>query len=215
MSWTYNWGMGASFSSSMNYFWHIRTAAELSSLGSITPGATVLGFNEPDQDGMSASEAVSYYQNQITPLRKSGAIGSLGTPGITNGASGLPWLESFMAQCSDCEIDFLQVHFYGPDLSMFQSQMEAIHAALPSYPISITEIGCTNWNAATNPSAGEISTFMTEAIAWMESTSWITSYAFFGAMPITDTSLGVANEMLNGRTAGSSLTSLGQQYIAA
>lgn len=198
----------------MQYLWQIRTAAELAQLGSMPKGATLLGFNEPDQNGMSAGQAAAYYKNQVTPLRQSGAIGALASPGITNGASGLPWLQDFMSQCSNCAIDFLQVHWYGPDFAMLQSQLEAVHAAFPSYQIAITEIGCTNWNPATNPSAAQISAFMTQAEAWLESTSWIKSYAFFGAMPITDTSLGVANEMLNGRTAGSSLTSLGQQYVA-
>lgn len=177
-------------------------------------GSTAFGFNEPDQSGLSAAEAASLYLSQVTPLRESGAIGSLGTPPITNGGSGLPWLVEFMDACSACKIDFVAVHWYGPDMDLLESQMETIHAAVPDLSVWITEVGCTDWNVATNPSAADIATFLSAASAWFEATSWIARWAWFAAMPITDTSLGVANELLLGATAGSSISSLGSQYIA-
>ena len=192
----------------------IKSRADLGAASSLPHGSKVLGYNEPEQNGISAADAAADYKSTLTPLIQSGAFSSLASPAITNGGDGLPWLESFMAACSDCGITELAVHFYGPTFAMFQSQMEAVHAAFPSYQIIITEIGCTNWNAATNPSASDVAAFNAQAIAWLESTSWVSKYAFFGAMPITDASLGSAVELLNGRTAGSSLTSLGQSYVA-
>lgn len=206
--------MGGSFSTSMQYVWETRTAAELGALGSVTPGATLLGFNEPDQEGMSAGEAIGHYKSQITPLRQSGKIGYLLSPGITNGGGGLPWLQQFMAGCSDCAIDAIAVHWYGPDISMLQSQMAAIHAAFPTYPVWVTEVGCTNWNPATNPSPAQVSQFMTDAISFFESTPWIAKYSFFGSSQITDPALGAANSQTTGKSAGSGLTDLGKKYMS-
>ncbi|CCG81975.1 Putative uncharacterized protein [Taphrina deformans PYCC 5710] len=214
LSWVYNWGASSSFSNSLQFVPMIKTLGDVGQLASVPKGATVLGFNEPDQDGISAGAAAAAYKASFTPLRKSGAIGTLLSPGITNGGAGLPWLQSFMSQCADCEIDALAVHFYGPTMAMFQSQMAAIHAAFPDKQLWITEIGCTNWNTATNPSPAEVSQFMSDAIAWLESTSYVSKYSFFGAMPINDQSLGVANEMMNGAAAGSSLTDLGRKYMS-
>lgn len=213
-SWIYNWGTSASFASSMQYMPMIKSASDVGALSSLPAGATVLGFNEPEMQGLSASEAASLYRNQITPLRKSGAIGKLISPAVTNGGNGLPWLQEFMNDCSDCEIDALAVHWYGPTMAMLESQMAAIHAAFPSMKLLVTEVACTNWNPATNPSAAQVDQFMTDASAWFESTDYIQSYAFFAAMPITDASLGTANSMLSGASAGSSLTALGSKYVS-
>lgn len=214
LSWVYNWNMEPSFSSDMQFVHQIKDTAALSSLASLSAGAIVFGFNEPDQSGLSAAEAASLYLSQVTPLKTSGLITQLGSPPVTNGGSGLPWLTEFMAACSECEIDFIAQHWYGPDSDMLESQLEAIHSAFPSLPLWVTEVGCTNWDAATNPSAEEISAFMSEAVAWFEATSWVAKWAWFGALPITDVSLGVANELLLGSTAGSSISALGSQYIA-
>lgn len=214
-SWYYNWGKSSSFSSALQFVPMIKTLGDVSSAASLPAGSTVLGFNEPDQEGISAADAAAAYKASLTPLRKSGQISTLLSPGITNGGAGLPWLQTFMGLCEDCLVDALAVHYYGPTLSMFQSQMAAIHAAFPNKQLWITEIGCTNWNPATNPSAAEVSQFMSDAITWLESTSYVAKYSFFGAMPISDPSLGSANQMLNGASAGSSLTALGQKYISA
>ena len=206
--------MGPSFQSKMEYVYEVRTEGELGALGAVPHGASVLGFNEPDQCGMSAGTAADHFYAALTPLRKSGAIGTLLSPGITNGAGGLPWLKDFMGRCSGCAIDALAVHFYGPDMAMLTSQLGAIHAAFPNMPIWVTEVGCTNWNPATNPSPDQVQQFMKDAIAWFESTPWIARYSFFGSGYITDPALGNANSQLTGAGAGSQLTPLGKIYVS-
>ncbi len=198
----------------MQYVYQQRTADSIGSLaGTVAQGATVLGFNEPDQASqaaMSPAQAAALYKQYLTPLRKSGKIAALSSPGTTNGGSGLPWLQEFMGMCTDCNIDFLQVHWYGPNIDMFKSQLGAVHAAFPNLQLWITEIGCTNWNPATNPSPSDVSKFMSEATSFLDSTPYVSKYAFFGAMPINDPALGSANQLMS----GGSLTALGQKYVS-
>jgi hypothetical protein len=186
----------------------------LGNVAKLPTGSTLIGFNEPDgtnQATMSASQAAAYYKSNFTPLRKTGQIAYLGTPSITNGASGITWLTAFMAACSDCEIDFVSAHWYGPSLSLLQSQMTAIHTAF-NLPVWITEMACTEWNAGSNPSNSDISSFMSSAMSWMESQDWIAKYAWFGAMVITDSALGAGNMLVT--SDGSALSSLGKQYLS-
>lgn len=86
----------------------------------------VLGFNEPNgntADGGSDIEpkdAATAWVANFEPLGKMGI--KLGLPAMTGGYDGLPWLEQFLANCSDiistgdntknCTWDFLPVHWY-------------------------------------------------------------------------------------------------------
>ncbi len=36
----------------------------------------------------------------------------LGSPAVTNGPKGLPYLESFLAACTGCNIHFIALHWY-------------------------------------------------------------------------------------------------------
>lgn len=180
----------------------------------VPQGSTVIGFNEPDgtsQATMSAAQAAALYLSDFTPLRKTGQISYLGTPSITNGASGIVWLTEFMTACADCEIDFVSAHWYGPDLALFQSQMTAIYTAF-NLPVWVTEMACTDWVVASNPTASEVSAFMTSSVQWMESQSWIEKYAWFGALIITDDTLGADNMLIS--SDGTALSSLGQLYLS-
>lgn len=185
----------------------------MDNVSKIPTGSTLIGFNEPDgsnQAMMTAAQAAAYYKASFTPLRKTGQIASLGTPSITNGASGITWLTEFMAACSDCEIDFVSAHWYGPSMTLLESQMTAIHTAF-GLPVWITEMACTEWSASSNPSSDEIATFLGEAMTWMDAQTWIARYAWFGAMSITDTALGTGNMLVT--SDGTTLSALGKQYL--
>ncbi|CCG82454.2 Uncharacterized serine-rich protein C13G6.10c [Taphrina deformans PYCC 5710] len=216
LGWYFNWGTSATSGLSGTFIYQQWGSDNLANVAKLPTGSTLIGFNEPDGTGqatMSASQAAAYYKSNFTPLRKTGQIAYLGTPSITNGggAAGITWLTAFMAACSDCEIDFVSAHWYGPSMSLLQSQMTALHTAF-GLPVWITEMACTEWNAANNPSASEISSFMTSAMSWMESQDWIAKYAWFGAMTISDASLGSANSLVT--SDGSALSSLGKQYLS-
>lgn len=173
----------------------------------------LLGPNEPDHMGVSPGAVAAAYKSTLTPARQSGKIKFLTGPAVTNSQSGLSWLKEFMAACADCQIDAIQTHWYGPDMALFYSQLGEIHAAFPNLPVWILEIGFTNWNVATNPSAGQVAAMQKEALGWLESTSWIGKYSFFMAGQIDDENLGSVNALLTGRTAGSKLSSFGASYV--
>lgn len=87
----------------------------------------VLTFNEPDQ-AVSGGSAVDpkfgaqVWVNNIVPLQDMGV--KVGLPAATGGWGGLPWLQQFLANCSDiisegtsttknCTYDFVPLHWYG------------------------------------------------------------------------------------------------------
>lgn len=214
LDWYFNWGQTATSGLSLTFVHQQWGSDNLGDLANVPQGSTVLGFNEPDgttQATMSAAQAAALYLSDFTPLRKTGQIAYLGTPSITNGASGITWLTEFMSACADCEIDFVSAHWYGPDLALFQSQISTIHTTF-NLPVWVTEMACTNWVAATNPTASEISAFMTSSIQWMEDQSWLEKYAWFGALEITDTTLGADNMLIT--SDGTALSSLGELYLS-
>ena len=65
---------------------------------------------------MSAEIAADAWKQWMEPQRKLKAKMHLGSPAVTNGQHGLPWLESFMIQCDGCQIDFINIHWYVPTL---------------------------------------------------------------------------------------------------
>lgn len=215
-SWYFNWGTTATSGlSGMTFIYQQWGSDNIDNLAKIPTGSTVLGFNEPDGTGqasMSAAAAAALYQSNFTPLRKTGQIAYLGTPSITNGASGITWLTEFMSLCSDCEIDFVSAHWYGPTIDLLESQMTTLHTTF-SKPVWITEMACTEWVAASNPSSSAIASFMSSAMSWMESQSWIEKYAWFGALQITDTALGAGNMLIT--SDGTALSALGKEYLSS
>lgn len=70
--------------------------------------------NEPDNAGqadLTPSNAAAVYKKYMQPFKGDAA---LGTPAVTNGGSpaGLTYLEAFLAQCTGCTFDFINVHYY-------------------------------------------------------------------------------------------------------
>lgn len=214
LDWYFNWGESPTSGLSMSFIHQQWGSADLDDLANVATGSTVIGFNEPDgttQATMSAASAAALYLSDFTPLRKTGQIAYLGTPSITNGASGIIWLTEFMTACAECQIDFVSAHWYGSTLALFQSQMTALNTVF-NLPVWVTEMACTNWSAGSNPSDAEISAFMTSSVQWIESQSWLERYAWFGALQITDTSLGAGNMLIT--SDGTALSALGQQYLS-
>jgi hypothetical protein len=115
----------------------------------IDAGADALfSFNEPDAcyDGsacMTVAQSVVGYQQYMQPF--AGQV-KLGAPAIT--ASGLydGYLSQFMGNCTTCQIDFINLHWYANvyAFSYLQSHIETAHKMFPGYPIYVTEIGNDN-----------------------------------------------------------------------
>ncbi|KAF7292850.1 Glyco-hydro-cc domain-containing protein [Mycena indigotica] len=163
---------------------------------------TILAFNEPDmasQSNLAVGEAAELWQQYIQPLKKDGV--RLGSPAISSAPSGLQWLQAFLQVCSGCTVDFIAVHWYGEGASNFIQYLQSVHAQFPNKPIRVTEF------AATSSRATDVSTFMNDALTYLDSQSWIEGYSWFAfarAVPPLQTNL------LDG---GGSLNALGLHYM--
>lgn len=216
LSWFYNWNADAwgLSSSSLTFIPTIRTAADVDSVSSIADGSTLFTFNEPDNAGQAAmdvSTAVSLFKSNITPYKGS-KISYLGSPSVTNGDTGLPWLSEFMSECSDCGVDFINIHWYGVDIDSFKSYVEEVHSTYPSMNIWITELACTNWDTSDLPSAEEVDSFFSAALSFLDSCDYVEKYAWYGVEVDMPANVGSNNLLIS--DANGDLTELGKEYVA-
>jgi hypothetical protein len=169
-----------------------------------------LGFNEPDyadQANMSPQDASLYYHTYIVPLRNSGKIYKLGSPGITN--NGWTWLDNFMTLCSDCSIDFIAYHWYGNDFQHFKNVY--INATRYNLPIWLTEWAPTNWNIDNPLSDVQINTLFNEILEYLDEEPLVERYAYFSTGPLTNWGITKSTHLLNDDYT---LTALGKIYVA-
>ncbi|KAJ2890722.1 glycosyl hydrolase catalytic core-domain-containing protein [Zalerion maritima] len=108
------------------------------------------------------------------------------------------WLKAFINTCGDdCPLDFVVTHFYSYSsdcpVSDLTDYIDLMHAAIPDYPIWVTEIGAPNCDDAS------ASQFIADALAYMDSSSVIGGYSYFYAD-------GVLSD-------GSSMSTLGTTYV--
>jgi len=183
ISWVYNWELwrpGSFPTTKFSYVAMQRTASGIGNLPAYFPGngaSVLLGFNEPDissQANMSPDTAVGYWPTFNSISQQYGL--RIGSPGISNGGNGLPWLQEFMTKCVGCKIDFIHCHWYGPNFNHFKAQIESVHAAFPNLPIWVTEFALQG-----SPTASQQAAFMTEAMAYLDSASFVERYSWFGA----------------------------------
>jgi hypothetical protein len=136
---------------------------------------TILTFNEPDfdqQSNINASFAAELWMQYIEPLKASGV--RLGGPAISSGGSGLPWLQDFMAACSQCTIDFLPFHWYGDGTGGFTDYLYSLHANYPNQTLWVTEF------AETAPNDTVVLDFMNQTVTMLDGLDWVERYAWFG-----------------------------------
>ena len=97
----------------------------------IDQGAThVFSFNEPDQpkgkkggSGLLVDTAIPLFQARQKALKASKPKVKFATPSVCSGGGpdgadktiGLGWLKDFLSKCNDCQIDILNIHWYGDD----------------------------------------------------------------------------------------------------
>jgi len=171
----------------------------------------MLFLNEPDLNGVSPSEAARLYKSVFNPLKSLGK--RLGGPSVASNDAGTNWQASFVQQCSGCNIDFMQVHWYGSDPQAFKNYVSSFYNRFKK-PIWVTEIGCATYGGGSCGDA-QISRLMREATSWMNQQSYIERYSWFAAMQTStipnDGQLPRGNALLG--SGGRSRTSLGDQYI--
>ncbi|KAG9571140.1 glycoside hydrolase family 128 protein, partial [Aureobasidium melanogenum] len=217
VSWAYNWYQvaGSGFNPALEYvpmLW--SNASDLTSSwtanaqAAINAGSThLLGFNEPDLclagAGSSCIEmqsAVKAWKQYMQPFAGKALLGS---PAVTNGGSpmGLTWLSNFMGNCTGCQIDFINIHWYSnkyAGANYFKQQVEAAHAMSGGRPVWITEFGL---DSSVSYTQAELTSFLEEVIEWMDETDYVQRYAYF-----MDTTGALMN------SDGSAMSDLGSMY---
>lgn len=222
VTWYFNWSPTPSINmpKSMEFIANQWGRGGIANLESTLRGSPkLIGFNEPDSHGQSEiaiTDAISLYKQYLTPLRKKGTISQLGSPAVTNSqipGQGLDYLRQFMSGCTDCNIDFVVVHWYASSFDDFKIHVTNAHIDT-GLPVNVAEFAYTSWNAANEPKEAEVLKFMTSAIAWLDAQPFVMQYAWFGSMPINDIAypaLGSANSLINAATT--TVTTLGATYI--
>ena len=132
-------------------------------------------INEPDiadQANMSVDQAVKIWKEVCWPQKV--ALGlKIGAPAISNGASGLPWLQEFISKVQASNPpDFYPIHWYGSSSADFQSHVEKVHTAI-NKPIWVTEF------ASQQTSTADQKTFLTAAMKFLDGAAYVERYSWF------------------------------------
>jgi hypothetical protein len=158
----------------------------------IDNGSTALmSFNEPDfcisgSACMNVSTAVSYHQQYMQPFAGKALIGA---PAITNSGGtdanpmGLQYLQYFLGNCTGCDIDFINLHWYSnkyAGASYFESHINSARAIAGGRPIWITEFGLDNEFSYTD---AELQAFLQKVMPWLDQQPDVARYAYFMDAP--------------------------------
>ncbi|KAK0206234.1 glycosyl hydrolase catalytic core-domain-containing protein [Desarmillaria ectypa] len=158
------------------------TATFSKNIGSYTTPTYVLAFNEPNEAGqsnMTPDHAVQLWWQYIEPQKANGH--KLVAPAVSSSPAGFTWTQEFFSKCVGCTIDAIATHYYDVSASDFIAYQNKFHDTF-GLPILVTEYACQNFNNGPQCTSDEIWSFMTTTTAWMDSTDWIISYMWFGAM---------------------------------
>lgn len=150
---------------------------------------SILSFNEPDScytgsACMTVAASVAAYLKYIQPYASSNPALSLGAPAVTNsGATGasLTYLSYFLGNCTGCSIDFVPIHWYSNPYAFdyFQTYVQQAYVASGNRTLWITEFGMDS----TSYDDALVQSFMTTALSWLDSLSYVRRYAWFGDYP--------------------------------
>ncbi|KAF2655701.1 glycoside hydrolase family 128 protein [Lophiostoma macrostomum CBS 122681] len=219
VAWKYNWGsntgdsdhdyefvpmlFNSDPSATSHWFDDVARCASQTNNGRMN----VLSFNEPDQCGSGGAcmrnvgDTVAAHRQWIEPLRKYGSRLKIISPAVTNGATtsagpmGLDYLQQFLSGCSDCQIDYIDIHWYdkATNFDYFKQHISDAHSKF-NKDIWITEFGPQG-------SDSEIQDFLQQALPWLDSQDYVYRYAMQWAG---------AGSLVN--AAGNGLSSYGQTY---
>lgn len=186
--------------------WNDHVAnADLSALGI----RYLFSFTEPDScDGkgscMSVATAVEGYRKFIQPLAGKAKLGS---PSVTSTEGdpnkGIRYLKSFIEQCTGCQIDFVNAHWYAnyqdDAFDNFKAYIDKFYDTFKK-PVWVTEFGL--WTG----SVQQQEDFLKKALEYLDKNDNVERYSYFWAHP--ENSIGAAPLV----SAEGSLTSIGEIY---
>ncbi|KAF3400913.1 Alkali-sensitive linkage protein 1 [Talaromyces pinophilus] len=155
----------------------------------------LLAFNEPEQSGQSnltPQQAADAWRTYMEPF-----VGhaQLGAPAVSN--DGYEWLSEFLQACSDCNIDFVPIHWYN-DASL-ESDLENWVNSVCS--LTGRQVWLTEFQAY--GSIDDQSNFLRSAIPFLDDNDCVYRYAYFGTAD---------NSKVLLENGGPSLSPLGVQY---
>jgi hypothetical protein len=148
---------------------------------------------------MSMEAVLAGWHKHMEPLRKYGSRMKLGSPSVTNagGEAGLKFLSTFLAKCNDCQIDFINIHWYdgAHQIEYFKKHVQEAIKIGAGRPVWITEF------ALTTGSVGDKKEFLRKALPWLDGLREVERYAYHMA------AVGI---LVNGE--GTGLSELGNTY---
>jgi len=216
VSWYYTWSPSP-IDSNLEFVPMLWGTAQLQQFSS-TINATiaqnlvtaVLAFNEPEQPGQSnltPSEGAQLWAQYIEPLKAQGV--RLGTPAPSSAPSGKTWLQDWLAACNgSCNPDFLAVHWYDVNATAFEAYLIDYHNTF-NLPVWVTEWACQNYNPGPQCTQQGVVDLLNQTQAFMDATSWVERYAWFGVMENLQ-GVNPDNAMM---TSTGAINALGEQYI--
>ena len=171
----------------------------------------ILGFNEPDQGGqsnMNAWHAADLWMQHIQPLKSQGY--TLVSPACTNAPAGLQWQRDFISACNQrgCSVDIIATHWYGTNTQNFIDHVTQYHDTF-GREVWVTEFACQNFGGGAQCTADQIWSFMKTVTDWMDNTSWVGRYFYFGVLHDMG-NVNWANQLMNGRGQPNDL---GYEYL--
>lgn len=224
IAWLSNWEMWTPKGLPKNiiYVPQCRTANEANQIADYLAGYETndqaqgsLGFNEPDiksQASLSVETAVELWQKHVLPMKQKYPGLRIGSPAVSNGPEGLPWLERFV-EClggvGGAGIDHICIHYYSPDVEHFKNYVAEAHKIF-GLPVWVTEFACTRWDPSNPCNDEEVCSFMSEALRFLDDTEYVERYAWFGAMSDVGEGVGRCNGLQN----DGQLSRTGQLYCA-
>jgi len=214
VTWWYNWAdrpdAGPPDSAFIPMTWN--GAFTTKSLEDHVPAGAkyILGFNEPNfgaQASMTPAEAAARWPELQAFARSRGmklvspAVNYCG--GDCNETDPFVWLQKFFAACTDCQVDYVGMHWYACD-------KPALTNTIAKYkqfgkPLWITEIACLDNRAKVNE-ADELA-YMKDAVEAMEADPMVFRYAWFTGRSTNSPAISLLG-------ADGKLTALGEQYAS-
>ncbi|KAJ4390937.1 hypothetical protein N0V93_004536 [Gnomoniopsis smithogilvyi] len=148
-------------------------------------------LNEPENEGVSASDAATTWRSSLLPLKTKYNAKLVG-PGTSSSDAGIAFQDAFMGALADDEKpDYVGLHYYSTEgnpvageIAWGQNYLTKAHSKY-NLPVFVNEIACTSRDSA------DVKQFSDEMTTWMEQQDWIQQYGFFGV------SLQVANSWVS------------------
>jgi hypothetical protein len=212
VGWWYNWAMKGSGDNGVEFVPMMWGKTDVNT--AVAAGASfLLTFNEPNfhaQSNITAEDAAALWPKVEEQAHAAGV--PIVSPGMNfcgpadacnNGTSPYDYLRDFFAACSDCQVDYVAVHWYNCDLPSLQDYLEP-GGSLEGFeqfgkPIWLTEFSCDG-----KASVADQEKYMREAVPYLEASSHVFRYSWFSADPIPNAKL-IADD--------GSPTALGNVYL--